>query len=332
MPRARTARRWRRWRCSAPASRTGSTRAPRRKPPTFANVDTAAEDTALIAFTSGTTGKPKGTMHFHRDVIAACACFPRSTLKASPDDLFTGSPPLAFTFGLGGLLLFPLSIGAATLLVERPAPEFLLPAIAKYRATVLFTAPTSYRAMAAEVKNHDLSSLTKCVSAGEALPAATRKLWKEATGIEMIDGIGSTEMLHIFIAHDEAHAKPGATGRPIPGYRACVMDDGGQSAAGRAGRQARGQGTDRLPLPRRRPPGELREGRLELHRRRVSRRRRRRFRLPGAHRRHDRQRRLQHRRARRSRARCCCIRRSPSAASSACPTRSAARSSRRSSC
>jgi len=198
------------------------------KPPTFANVDTAAEDTALIAFTSGTTGKPKGTMHFHRDVLAACACFPRSTLKASPDDLFTGSPPLAFTFGLGGLLLFPLSIGAATLLVERPAPEFLLPAIAKYRATVLFTAPTSYRAMAAEVKNHDLSSLRKCVSAGEALPAATRKLWQEATGIELIDGIGSTEMLHIFIAHDEAHAKPGATGRPIPGYRACVLDDAGK--------------------------------------------------------------------------------------------------------
>jgi len=209
------------------------------KPPTFANVDTAAEDTALIAFTSGTTGKPKGTMHFHRDVIAACDCFPRSTLKASPDDLFTGSPPLAFTFGLGGMLLFPLSIGAATLLVERPAPEFLLPAIAKYRATVLFTAPTSYRAMAAEVKKHDLSSLKKCVSAGEALPAATRKLWKEATGIEMIDGIGSTEMLHIFIAHDEAHAKPGATGRPIPGYRACVMDDAGNALpAGRIGKLA----------------------------------------------------------------------------------------------
>jgi 2-aminobenzoate-CoA ligase len=198
------------------------------KSSTFANVDTAAEDTALIAFTSGTTGKPKGTMHFHRDVLAACACFPRSTLKASPYDLFTGSPPLAFTFGLGGLLLFPLSIGAATLLVERPAPEFLLPAIAKYRATVLFTAPTSYRAMAAEVKNHDLSSLRKCVSAGEALPAATRKLWREATGIELIDGIGSTEMLHIFIAHDEGHAKPGATGRPIPGYRACVLDEAGQ--------------------------------------------------------------------------------------------------------
>ena len=200
-----------------------------RKPATFANADTAADDTALIAFTSGTTGKPKGTMHFHRDVIAVCDCWPRSTLRASPDDLFTGSPPLAFTFGLGGLLLFPLSIGAATLLVERPSPDVLLPAIAEHRASVLFTAPTSYRAMAAEAKNHDLSSLVKCVSAGEALPAATRKLWKDATGIEMIDGIGATEMLHIFISHDEAHAKPGATGRPVPGYRACVMDDAGNA-------------------------------------------------------------------------------------------------------
>ncbi len=233
MPRARIARRFTTVLLFGSGQPEGLDALAAAKPPTFANVDTAAEDTALIAFTSGTTGKPKGTMHFHRDVLAACACFPRSTLKAGPDDLFTGSPPLAFTFGLGGLLLFPLSIGAATLLVERPAPEFLLPAIAKYRATVLFTAPTSYRAMAAEVKNHDLSSLKKCVSAGEALPAATRKLWQEATGIEMIDGIGSTEMLHIFIAHDEAHAKPGATGRPIPGYRACVMDDAGQSAAGR---------------------------------------------------------------------------------------------------
>ena len=164
--------------------------------------------------------------------------------RAAPDALFTGSPPLAFTFGLGGLLLFPLSIGAATLLIERPSPDVLLPAIAKHRANVLFTAPTSYRAMAAEARRHDLSSLAKCVSAGEALPAATRKLWKEATGIEMIDGIGATEMLHIFISHDEAHAKPGATGRPIPGYRACVMDDAGQSGAGRArsaGSRSRGR-------------------------------------------------------------------------------------------
>jgi 2-aminobenzoate-CoA ligase len=197
------------------------------KPATFDNVDTAAEDTALIAFTSGTTGKPKGTMHFHRDVMAACDCWPRSTLRASSDDVFLGSPPLAFTFGLGGVLLFPLSIGAATLLVEKTSPDALLPLIAKHRVTVLVTAPTSYRAMAAEASRHDLTSLRKCVSAGEPLPAATRQMWKDATGIEIIDGIGSTEMLHIFISHDEAHAKPGATGRPIPGYVASVMDAAG---------------------------------------------------------------------------------------------------------
>jgi 2-aminobenzoate-CoA ligase len=205
----------------------GLERRARSKSAAFANVDTAAEDVALIAFTSGTTGKPKGTMHFHRDVMAACDCWPRTTLRATADDLFTGSPPIAFTFGLGGLLLFPMRIGAATLLVERPSPEQLLPAIAQHRATVLFTAPTSYRAMAPNVKKHDLRSLRKCVSAGEALPAATRQLWKDGTGIEIIDGIGSTELLHIFISHDEAHARPGATGTPVPGYRACVMDSEG---------------------------------------------------------------------------------------------------------
>ena len=209
------------------------------KPSTFADVRTAADDTVLIAFTSGTTGMPKGTMHFHRDVIAACDCWPRSTLRAVPDDLFTGSPPLAFTFGLGGLLHFPLRAGAATLLIERPSPEVLLPAIAEHRATVLFTPPTSYRAMAAQAHAFDLSSLRKCVSAGEALPAATRKLWKDATGIEIIDGIGATEMLHIFISHDEAHARPGATGTPVPGYQACVMDEQGHPLpAGKVGKLA----------------------------------------------------------------------------------------------
>jgi 2-aminobenzoate-CoA ligase len=199
----------------------------RRKSARFDDVATAADDTALIAFTSGTTGMPKGTMHFHRDVIAACDCWPRATLRADEDDLFTGTPPLAFTFGLGGLLLFPLRAGAATLLLERAPPEELLAAITAYRASVLFTAPTSYRAMAPLARQHDLGSLRKCVSAGEALPAATRKLWKDATGIEIIDGIGSTELFHIFISHTEEEARPGATGRPVPGYRACVMDDTG---------------------------------------------------------------------------------------------------------
>ena len=204
------------------------------KPDSFADVRTAGDDTALIAFTSGTTGQPKGTMHFHRDVLAACDCWPRSTLRAHADDVFTGSPPLAFTFGLGGLLLFPMRVGASTLLLERAPPDVLLPAIAQHRATVLFTAPTSYRAMAAQADKFDLSSLRKCVSAGEALPAATRALWKNATGIELIDGIGATEMLHIFISHDEANARPGATGKPVPGYAACVMDSG-------AGRFRRGR-------------------------------------------------------------------------------------------
>jgi 2-aminobenzoate-CoA ligase len=209
------------------------------KLPGFGNVATAAEDTALIAFTSGTTGRPKGTMHFHRDVMASCDCWPRSTLRAAGDDIFTGSPPLAFTFGLGGLLLFPLRAGAATMLVEKPSPEGLLEAIAGSGATILFTAPTSYRAMAALASQYDLTSLRKCVSAGEALPAATRQLWKDATGIEMIDGIGATEMLHIFISHDETQAKPGATGKPVPGYQACVMDEAGRPLpAGKVGRLA----------------------------------------------------------------------------------------------
>lgn len=205
----------------------------------FDNVDTASDDCALIAFTSGTTGQPKGTMHFHRDVIAICRCWPVHCLRANADDVFIGSPPLAFTFGLGGLVLFPLSVGASTVLLEKASPDLLLPAIAKHRATVCFTAPTSYRAMAAQAASHDLSSLRKCVSAGEALPAATRQLWKDATGIELIDGIGATELLHIFISHTEETARPGATGRPVPGYRARVVDDAGRDVpAGTVGKLA----------------------------------------------------------------------------------------------
>ena len=209
------------------------------QPATFSNVDTGALDTCLIAFTSGTTGVPKGTMHFHRDLMAACACWPPHVLRPQADDVFIGSPPLAFTFGLGGLLLFPLSVGASSVLIEKATPDTLLPAIAQHRATVCFTAPTSYRAMAAKVAEHDLSSLRKCVSAGEALPAATRLLWKQSTGIELIDGIGSTEMLHIFISADEAHARPGATGVPVPGYTATVLDEqGAATPQGQVGRLA----------------------------------------------------------------------------------------------
>ncbi len=209
------------------------------QPAVFDNVDTAATDICVMAFTSGTTGVPKGTLHFHRDVMAATVCWPPHVLRADSSDVFIGSPPLAFTFGLGGLLAFPLAIGASTVLLERASPDALLPAIQQYRATVCFTAPTSYRAMATQVAAHDLSSLRKCVSAGEALPAATRALWKASTGIEIIDGIGSTELFHIFISADEAHARPGATGLPVPGYRAAVLgDDGVELPAGRVGRLA----------------------------------------------------------------------------------------------
>ncbi|MGZ5187588.1 MAG: benzoate-CoA ligase family protein, partial [Caldimonas sp.] len=210
----------------------------------FATVDTAADDTCLLAFTSGTTGQPKATMHFHRDVMASCMCFPPHVLRATADDVFIGSPPLAFTFGLGGLTVFPMHIGASTVLLERASPSDLLDAIVAQRASVLFTAPTSYRAMAAAARERkvgarDGGSLRKCVAAGEALPAATRALWREAIGIEIIDGIGATEMFHIFISADEAHARPGATGLAVPGYRARVVDDDGKPVpAGTIGRLA----------------------------------------------------------------------------------------------
>ena len=211
----------------------------KKQPDRFQNVNTLAEDVALIAFTSGTTGKPKGTLHFHRDVVAMCDCFPRSCLKPSKEDIFIGSPPLAFTFGLGGLLCFPLRFGASVALVERFTPETLLESIQKFHATILFTAPTMYRALAGPWKNYDLSSLKKCVSAGEALPDATRQLFKQASGIEIIDGIGSTEMIHIFISHAPEHAKRGATGHALPGYTASVLDENGERCApGQIGRLA----------------------------------------------------------------------------------------------
>jgi 2-aminobenzoate-CoA ligase len=197
----------------------------REKPDTFDNCDTAADDTALIAFTSGTTGQAKGTMHFHRDVIACCDCFPPYILKAERDDIFCGSPPLAFTFGLGGILLFPLRIGASTLLLEQASPPNLLQGIQDHRATVVFTAPTAYRAMTDLVQGFDISSLRKCVSAGETLPKATFEKWKEATGLEIIDGIGSTEMLHIFVSSSGEEIRPGSTGKVVPGYEARVVDE-----------------------------------------------------------------------------------------------------------
>ena len=210
-----------------------------KQPLWFTNVATAAEDVALIAFTSGTTGKPKGTMHFPRDVVAMCDTFPRSCLKVHKDDIFCGTPPVAFTFGLGGMLCFPLRYGASTVLVEKHTPETLLETIERFKATVCFSAPTMYRQMAALAEGFDLSSLKKCVSAGEALPDATRQLFREATGIEIIDGIGSTEMIHIFISHTPERVRRGATGYAIPGYRAAVLDEEGRVARpGTVGRLA----------------------------------------------------------------------------------------------
>jgi 2-aminobenzoate-CoA ligase len=199
----------------------------------FENVHTACDDTCLIAFTSGTTGLPKATMHFHRDLLAACHCWPKHVLRLDRADVVVGSPPLAFTFGLGGLLLFPLHAGACAVLVAKAGPKELLDAIVQFGATVLFTAPTSYRALAVEAGVRRVSirhggTLRKCVSAGEALSVANRALWREHTGVELIDGIGSTEMLHIFISADGEHAKPGATGCVVPGYRARVVDDHGE--------------------------------------------------------------------------------------------------------
>ncbi|HYH40028.1 MAG TPA: AMP-binding protein [Azospirillum sp.] len=206
----------------------------------FANVDTAADDVCLIAFTSGTTGVPKGTMHFHRDVMAISDCFPRSTLKPEPDDLFCGSPPLAFTFGLGGLVIFPMRVGASTLLLPAASPPVLLAeAIERHRASVCFTSPTGYRAMLPLLPGHDISSLRKCVSAGETLPLPTWQAFYDATGIRIIDGLGSTEMLHIFIATAGDDIRPGATGKPIPGYEARIVDaEGNPLPPGEPGRLA----------------------------------------------------------------------------------------------
>lgn len=194
----------------------------------FSAVDTAADDTVLIAFTSGSTGQPKATMHFHRDILAACDCFPKSIVHMTPNDICIGTPPLAFTFGLGALLIFSMRVGAATVLLEKLTPESLLSAISDYHATIVWSTPLFYRQMAESAGRFDLSTLRQSISAGEHLPVSTRTLWQKATGIEIIDGIGSTEMLHIFIAAAGAAIRPGATGKPVLGYQACIVDEHGQ--------------------------------------------------------------------------------------------------------
>ena len=209
------------------------------KPTEYTAFDSAIDDVCLIAFTSGTTGQPKGTMHFHRDLLAICDGFNRMVLRPEPGDIFCGSPPLAFTFGLGGMALFPLDVGAAVLLLEKASPSVLLEAIEHYRATICFTAPTAYRAMLPELAMHDVSSLRKAVSAGEHLPAATFDAFFQATGVKLIDGLGSTEMLHVFVTAREEDMKPGATGIAVPGYRVAILDDNGvELPAGQVGRLA----------------------------------------------------------------------------------------------
>jgi 2-aminobenzoate-CoA ligase len=200
------------------------------QPEEFTACDTAADDVCLLGFTSGTTGSPKATMHFHRDMLAICDAYSARVLQPGPDDIFIGSPPLAFTFGLGGLVLFPFRVGATATLLERASPDDLLPAVEKYRATICFTAPTAYRVMAAKSAGFDISSLRKCVSAGEVLPLPIFQAWQDATGLELMDGIGATEMLHIFIGAPQGKIRPGATGIPVPGYEARVIDDEGHEA------------------------------------------------------------------------------------------------------
>lgn len=209
------------------------------KPASFTNVATAAEDVSLLAFTSGTTGDPKATMHFHRDVLAMADAFARHVLRTSPDDIYVGSPPIGFTFGLGALLVFPLRFRAAAGLLEAPTPEALLNAIESWRATCLLTAPTAYRAMLGLTATRDLSSLRRCVSAGEPLPKGTSDEWHAQTGLRIIDGIGSTEMIHIFISAAGDDIRPGSTGLPVAGYRACILDDrGNELPRGSTGRLA----------------------------------------------------------------------------------------------
>ena len=207
-------------------SRTGSTTS--RRP---------SDDVALLAFTSGTTGRPKSTMHFHRDVLAICDTFSRHLLRPTADDVFTGTPPFGFTFGLGGVLLFPLHAGASTLLIEKASPTELADLINQHAVTVCFTAPTAYKAMLAA--GAAMPTLTKAVSAGEHLPAAVWQAFRDATGVAIIDGIGATEMLHIFISAAGDDIRPGSTGKAVPGYVATVLDESGQEAApGVSGRLA----------------------------------------------------------------------------------------------
>jgi 2-aminobenzoate-CoA ligase len=210
------------------------------KPVKFDAVKTGRDDVALLGFTSGTTGEPKATMHFHRDLLIIADGYAKEVLKVTPDDVFVGSPPLAFTFGLGGLAIFPLRFGAAATLLENASPPSMIDIIEKFKATVCFTAPTAYRVMLQAMdEGADLSSLRAAVSAGETLPAPIYAEWKEKTGKPMLDGIGATEMLHIFVPNRFDDHQPACTGRPVTGYEARVVDDQmNEVADGEVGRLA----------------------------------------------------------------------------------------------
>jgi 2-aminobenzoate-CoA ligase len=199
----------------------------KKKTGVFTNINTAADDVAVIAFTSGTTGQPKGAMHFHRDVIATADTCGRYIARLEPDDIVTGTPPMAFTFGLGGIAIFPMRFGASSRFLESPLPDKILETIQQYKVTQIYTAPTAYRAMADIVQEYDISSLRQGVSAGETLPKATWEAFNKATGIRLIDGLGSTEMFHIFISAPPEEMRAGYTGKAIPGLRARVVDDNG---------------------------------------------------------------------------------------------------------
>ncbi len=205
----------------------------------FEPIDTASDDVCLIGFTSGTTGEPKGTMHFQRDLLVICDAYGAKVLKAAPEDRFIGSAPLAFTFGLGGMVLFPFRIGATAVLPDRTGPFDLVDAIERHKASVIFTAPTAYRAILDKLDQRDISSLRICVSAGETLPKPVFDAWLAKTGLPLMDGIGATEMLHIFIAAPREAIRPGSTGIPVPGYEAKIVDaDGRDVPDGTPGRLA----------------------------------------------------------------------------------------------
>lgn len=209
------------------------------KPKTFENFKSKSDSVALIGFTSGTTGLPKMTAHYHRDILNISEAFPQFSLQPTAKDIFTGSPPIGFTFGLGGLVLFPMYFGASSFLIEKPSPDALLQAIQDHKITICFTAPTAWRVITTKVNDFDISSLRKCVSAGETLPLKVWQDWFDVTGLKIIDGIGATEMLHIFISSDEQNMRPGATGLAVTGYEAKIVDEvGNELPRNQAGRLA----------------------------------------------------------------------------------------------